>query len=92
MTSTETDDLTIKITDFGFASLYPKDAGGFETTLGTPLYMAPEIIKKERYNKAVDIWSIGVITWILLIGKPPFKGKTPKKIHKHVLDFTWKKA
>jgi serine/threonine protein kinase len=34
--------------------------------------MAPEIINKEKYNQAVDIWSIGVIAWILLIGKPPF--------------------
>ena len=46
MTSTDKDDLGIKITDFGFASLYPKEAGGFDTVLGTPLYMAPEIIKK----------------------------------------------
>ena len=92
MTSKDEDDLDVKITDFGFASFYPQDQGGFETTLGTPLYMAPEIINKERYNKAVDIWSIGVITWILLTGKPPFKGRTPNQIHAAVKKFNWKDA
>jgi len=54
--------------------------------------MAPEIIKKDKYDKAVDIWSIGVITWILLIGKPPFKGRSSKKIHNSILKFNWEKA
>ena len=39
---------------------------------GTPAYVAPEIIKKQRYGLEVDMWSCGVIVYILLAGYPPF--------------------
>lgn len=44
--------------------------------LGTPLYMAPEIFKKNKYTNKVDIWSLGIITYKLLVGKSPFLGVT----------------
>lgn len=44
--------------------------------LGTPLYMAPELADNEFYDCRVDVWSLGVITYILLIGRPPFDGDT----------------
>jgi serine/threonine protein kinase len=37
--------------------------------------MAPEIIREEKYNEKVDIWSVGIVTYILLSGRPPFNGK-----------------
>ena len=46
---------------------------------GTAYYIAPEILKSE-YNEKCDIWSIGVILYILLSGKPPFTGKNDKEI------------
>ena len=71
--------MNLKITDFGFAKCYdPQD--GMNETLGSPLYMAPEIIKKQPYNCQVDIWALGVLTYIMLSGKPPFKGKTKEAI------------
>ena len=73
--SAEVDDLTIKISDFGFSCFFdPKN--GLELALGSPLYMAPEIHAKQKYNEKVDIWSIGVITYMLISGKNPFPGKT----------------
>lgn len=54
--------------------------GGLNKTLGSPLYMAPEIVKKVQYNTKVDIWSLGVMTYIMLSGRPPFKGKTKDEI------------
>ena len=42
--------------------------------------MAPEIVKGEAYDENVDIWSTGVITYIMLTGRPPFKGKTRDEI------------
>ena len=38
--------------------------------------MPPEIVNRESYDSKVDIWSAGVMTYILLVGKPPFSGKT----------------
>jgi serine/threonine protein kinase len=43
--------------------------------VGSPLYMAPEIIGKKTYDSSCDVWSIGIIAFILLTGRPPFKGK-----------------
>ena len=62
----------IKIIDFGTSLHYEKNEVLHEK-LGTPYYIAPEILDK-RYNEKCDIWSIGVITYILLCGSPPFSG------------------
>jgi calcium/calmodulin-dependent protein kinase I len=65
------EDSPVKIADYGFA----KPEGGerlLETACGTPGYVAPEILKGGTYGKEVDIWSLGVITFILLCGYPPF--------------------
>lgn len=79
MDSKEIENLELKITDFGFACYFdPKT--GFSEVLGSPLYMAPEIIRGDNYDIKVDIWSIGVITYILLCGKPPFKGRNKQDI------------
>ena len=48
--------------------------------LGSPLYMPPEIVSNETYDNKVDIWSAGVMTYVLLVGKPPFEGNTKKEV------------
>ena len=48
--------------------------------LGSPLYMAPELINREPYTEKVDVWSLGVITYQLLSGKTPFESRNLKKI------------
>lgn len=60
-----------KICDFGWS------AGCFESEMrssycGTPLYLAPEMVKKQKYNRSIDIWSIGLLTYELLVGRAPF--------------------
>ncbi len=79
MTSTDPADLNVKITDFGFAKCYDPDHG-LKDTLGSPLYMAPEIVKKVPYNEKVDIWSLGVLAYVLLSGKPPFLGRSKDEL------------
>lgn len=52
--------------------------------LGTPLYMAPELVNKLRYSEKVDVWSLGIITYQLLCGKTPFDGKNLKRIQTNI--------
>ena len=71
------DDSSIKIADFGFAR-YVKE--GCKTACGTPGYVAPEIITGKIYGKGVDIWSLGIIIYILLCGYPPFYHKNQAQL------------
>ena len=72
--ASDLNNLNIKITDFGFACFFDPTEG-LKDVLGSPLYMAPEIIKEKKYDQRVDVWSCGVIAYILLSGRPPFRGK-----------------
>ena len=69
--SSDIGNLQIKIADFGFSCLFDPKLG-LDKYMGTVCYMAPEIIKNEKYNKEVDIWSIGVIAYMLITGKMLF--------------------
>ncbi|XP_066909577.1 MAP kinase-activated protein kinase 2 [Halyomorpha halys] len=61
----------LKLTDFGFAKeVFTNDK--LETPCYTPYYVAPEVLGPEKYDKSCDIWSLGVIMYILLCGYPPF--------------------
>ncbi|KAI1287431.1 Calcium/calmodulin-dependent protein kinase type 1 [Halotydeus destructor] len=60
----------IMISDFGLSKM--EDSGIMATACGTPGYVAPEVLAQKPYGKAVDVWSIGVIAYILLCGYPPF--------------------
>jgi len=64
-------DETVKLADFGLAHLLKKDEH-LKTACGTPGYVAPEVLTGEGYGTEVDMWSIGVVTYILLCGYPPF--------------------
>lgn len=68
----------IKLADFGLAT-YIDQGKNLHGTVGSPFYIAPEVLAG-GYNQAADIWSTGVILYILLSGMPPFWGKTKSKI------------
>lgn len=71
----EVEDINIKLTDFGFATKFSNEYK--ETlSLGSPLYMAPEICAEQEYDNKVDVWSVGVITYVLLTGVPPFVNRS----------------
>lgn len=76
---TEAEDSPIKIIDFGLSRHNDANQGIMKTKVGTPYYVAPEVLRRE-YTKSCDIWSIGVITYILLCGYPPFYGDSDAEI------------
>lgn len=61
----------LKISDFGWSVHAPSSR---RTTLcGTLDYLCPEMVKGETYNEKIDLWSVGILTYELLVGKPPFE-------------------
>ena len=68
----------IKIIDFGTSNKFDKGTK-MQEWYGTPYYIAPEVLKKS-YNEKCDIWSLGVILYILLVGYPPFNGAEDSQI------------
>ncbi|KAK8873144.1 Serine/threonine-protein kinase ATG1 [Apiospora arundinis] len=62
----------LKLADFGFARVLPSTSLA-ETLCGSPLYMAPEILRYERYDAKADLWSVGTVLYEMVSGKPPFR-------------------
>lgn len=64
-------DDVLKIADFGFAK-HSENNSFLRTIVGTPAYMAPQILNEEKYTYKCDIWSLGVITYEMMVGKIPW--------------------
>ena len=73
----------IKIGDFGLAAVV-SEGERKQTICGTPNYIAPEVLFDNGHSFQVDIWSIGVILYTLLVGKPPFQCKEVKQIYQNI--------
>ena len=65
---------TLKVADFGFSRYLPKTSLA-ETLCGSPLYMAPEILRCQQYGPEVDLWSVGTVLYEMLVGRPPFRAQ-----------------
>lgn len=77
------DEATLKCTDFGLSVFY-KPSEQFKEVVGSAYYVAPEVLKR-RYGPECDIWSCGVILYILLSGVPPFWGETEQQVFDSIL-------
>jgi len=76
-------DSRVKIADFGFAKRCPKPKS-LTTQCGTPGYVAPEILEGTPYDTQSDMWSLGVIAYILLGGYPPFIEQNQKELFRKI--------
>ncbi|KAI8062382.1 kinase-like domain-containing protein [Gongronella butleri] len=78
----------IKLTDFGFAKHVESHT---YTVVGTPDYIAPEVIKSNGYTKSVDWWCLGILIYEMYVGKTPFADKNPVKMYEKILtcDVPW---
>lgn len=77
----------LKLADFGSAEWFGLNCESrtMEGIVGTPYYVAPEVLRGRDYNEKVDVWSAGVILYIMLSGVPPFYGETPNETFEAVL-------
>lgn len=79
-------DMNVKIGDFGLAAILCSKSDRKKTICGTPNYIAPEVLfgKDKGHSYEVDIWSIGIILYVMLFGKPPFQSKNVNTIYERI--------
>uniref|UniRef100_A0A8C7HR42 Serine/threonine-protein kinase PLK n=1 Tax=Oncorhynchus kisutch TaxID=8019 RepID=A0A8C7HR42_ONCKI len=78
------DDMDVKIGDFGLATKIEFDGERKKTLCGTPNYIAPEVLCKKGHSFEVDVWSLGCILYTLLVGKPPFETSCLKETYNRI--------
>ncbi|VDP31379.1 unnamed protein product [Schistosoma margrebowiei] len=74
----------VKLADFGLAIEVQGDQPAWFGFAGTPGYLSPEVLRKEPYGKAVDVWACGVILYILLVGYPPFWDEDQNRLYSQI--------
>ncbi|KAF1950720.1 kinase-like protein [Byssothecium circinans] len=75
----------LKIADFGFARVLPTTSLA-ETLCGSPLYMAPEILRYEKYDAKADLWSVGTVLYEMVCARPPFRANNHVELLKKIED------
>ena len=81
---------TWKIIDFGFSRVVKSNLSRMNSFVGTMNYVAPEVVERQEYTNSVDIWSIGVVAFVLLAGYLPFKVDSPENRAQHNYEVSFK--
>ena len=74
----------IVLTDFGFAKIIEPGMRTY-TLCGTPEYIAPEVLLNKGHAKPVDWWTLGILTYEMIVGQPPFCDEDPMGIYQKIL-------
>lgn len=77
-------DNKVKLADFGWSILNPQGSKR-KTLCGTIDYLSPEMIKPREYDEQVDVWALGVLTYELVVGVPPFEENSKEMTYKRIL-------
>eukprot|EP00986_Skeletonema_menzelii_P009328 scaffold4219_cov142-Skeletonema_menzelii.AAC.11 len=78
------DDVNVKLSDFGFATrVY--EPRSLTSQCGTPFFVSPEVLMRSPYDQQSDMWSVGVIIYLLLGGDLPFMGRTQKELFRSIV-------
>ena len=75
---------SVKLIDFGLARRWDEGDAPMRTVVGTPYYIDPNVLRK-NYTRSCDLWSVGIVAYILIAGHPPFNGRDDSATHRAVL-------
>ena len=76
----------IRLVDFGLSNTFSEEHPDMSTICGSPAYIAPEMLKGQSYTTAVDIWSAGVLLYVITVGKVPFEDENPRQLLTKILE------